>query len=81
MYKIFWHEEQEKVVSQLDTIGVFILIAFIIIEVGKNWVFGHWLEGTELNTFGLIFITGVLQGRLLAMLFTIRKVLESMKRS
>lgn len=76
MYKIFWHEQEEKVVSQLDAIGIIILILFITIEIWKNWIFGHWIEASELNTFGLIFISGALMWRLLAMILVIKKILR-----
>ena len=75
MFKIHWDTETEKVVSKLDKIGVIFLILYIAIEIGRKWLFGYWLHGSELNAFGLIFLAGLLLGRLLAMLKNIRKVL------
>jgi len=49
MFKIFWHQDKQKVVSQLDTMGTILLIFYIGIEVGRNWIFGHWLSGTALT--------------------------------
>jgi hypothetical protein len=75
MFRIFWHEELEKVVSQLDRTGVVFLILYIGVEIGRNWLFGHWLHGAELSAFGILFLGGLLLGRLLAMTTSIKKVL------
>ncbi len=75
MFVIFWHPETEKVVSRLDKIGVVILVLYISLEVGRKWVFGHWLHGAELNAFGLSILTGLLLGRLLSMAMKIKKIL------
>jgi hypothetical protein len=76
MFKIFWHQEKEKVISQLDTMGVILLILYISIKLGRNWIFGHWLSGSTLTTFGLIILTGLLFGRFLGTLIRINKVLS-----
>lgn len=75
MFIIFWHPETEKVVSRLDKVGIVILAFYIILEVGRKWVFGHWLHGAELNAFGLAILTGLLLGRLLSMAIKIKKIL------
>lgn len=79
MFKIFWHEEQKKVVSQLDTIGTMLLIFYIGIEVGRSWIFGHWLSGSSLTAFGLIILTGLILGRFLGTHLKINKVLSGNK--
>jgi Kef-type K+ transport system membrane component KefB len=75
MFKIFWHQEKEKVISQLDTLGIILLVLYIGIEFGRNWIFGYWLSGPTLTAFGLIVLTGLLLGRFLGTLIKIKKVL------
>ncbi|MDH4198787.1 MAG: hypothetical protein OEV66_00250 [Spirochaetia bacterium] len=75
MFKMSWDEETEKVVSRLDRIGVIFLVLYIAIEIGRKWVFGYWMHGAKLNAFGLIFLGGLLLGRLLTMMKNIKKVL------
>ena len=75
MFKILWHPETQKVVSSLDKIGMLFLLFYIAVEVGRKWLFGYWLHGAKLNAFGLIFLAGLLLGRLLAMIKNIKKVL------
>ena len=75
MFKISWDDEAQKVVSRLDKIGVFFLIMYISIEIGRKWLFGYWIHGSALNAFGLIFLAGLMLGRLLTTLKNIKKVL------
>lgn len=75
MFRIFWHEELERVMSQLDKTGAIFLVVYIGVEVGRNWLFGHWLSGVELSAFGIVFLGGLLLGRFLSMISAIRKIL------
>ena len=75
MFKIFWHEEKQKVISQLDTMGVVILVVYILVEVLRSWIFSYWLSGAALSAFGLILLTGLLFGRFLGTGLQIRNIL------
>lgn len=79
MFKIFWHEEKEKVVSKLDTVGFLFLILYIIIELSKEWIFGHWLSGETLTSFSLIILTGLILGRFLGTVNEIDRILNETK--
>lgn len=78
-FRIFWHEEQEKVVSQLDKLGAILLIVYICAEVGRKFIFQYWLSGAKLNAFGLIILTGLLLGRFLGTAIQIKNVLRVRK--
>lgn len=75
MFRIFWHEEQEKVVSQLDKLGTILLIVYMGAELGRKFVFQYWLSGAELNAFGLVILTGLLLGRFLGTTMQIKNIL------
>ncbi|MBP9811847.1 hypothetical protein KBC86_00585 [Candidatus Gracilibacteria bacterium] len=75
MFRIFWHEELERVMSELDKMGVIFLVVYIGVEVGRNWLFGHWLSGVELSAFGIVFLGGLLFGRFLSMIYAIQRIL------
>ena len=79
MFRIFWHEEQEKVVSQLDVFGTILLVVYICAELGRKYIFQHWLSGAELNAFGLAILTGLLLGRFLGTAIQIRNILSISK--
>lgn len=75
MFKIFWHEEKQKVVSQLDRLGGVFLGLYILLEVGRTWIFKYWLSGATLSAFGLIILSGLLLGRFLGTGRKIKNVL------
>jgi len=75
MFKVTWHQETQKVISRLDAIGIIFLVLYIALEIGRKWIFGYWLQGSELTAFGLIFLAGLLLGRFLIMVKNIRKIL------
>ncbi len=75
MFKIFWHEEKNKVISKLDTTGVIILVFYISFEINRTWIFGYWLEAEIVNAFGLIVLSGLLLGRFLGTFVKIKNVL------
>jgi hypothetical protein len=75
MFKMLWHPENEKVISRLDKYGIISILLYISIEIGRKWFFSHWLQGEELNAFGLIFLSGLFLGRLLSMIRGIKTVL------
>ncbi|MCW8966598.1 MAG: hypothetical protein OQK82_07940, partial [Candidatus Pacearchaeota archaeon] len=74
--KIIWDSKTEKVVSRLDKIGMIFLILYICVAIGKRWLFGHWLHGTDLSTFTLTFLAGVFLGRFLMIIKRIKQVLR-----
>jgi Kef-type K+ transport system membrane component KefB len=76
MFKILWHEDKEKVVSRLDTLGIICLLIYIGIEVFKKSLFKYWLSGEALSAIGLILLTGLFLGRFLGTDRRIRAVLQ-----
>ena len=79
MFKIFWHQEKGRVVSQLDKFGIIILVLYIGVEFERDWLFGHWLSGDTLTAFGLAVLTGLLLGRFLGTSLDINKILSDEK--
>lgn len=73
--KIYWDSDKGKIVSQLDTLGVILLVLYIIIEVGRKWFLEHWLSGASLSAFILIIPTGLILGRFLGTFLKIKKIL------
>jgi hypothetical protein len=75
MYRLDWNEETMKVVSQLDAIGRIILAAYVLFMVGRNWIFGYWVQASDLMGFILCFTAGTMIGRVGATRRGIRLVL------
>ena len=79
MFRIFWNQEQEKVVSKLDMLGTILLIGYISAEVGRKFIFQYWFSGAELNAFGLVILTGLLLGRFIGATIQIKNILRVSK--
>lgn len=75
MFRIFWHQERKKVISQLDAVGAIFLVIYILIEISRNWFLEHWLHGAALNALGLAILMGLLLGRFLGTTVRIHDVL------
>jgi hypothetical protein len=76
MVTIVWHETEEHVISQLDTAGYIAIGLYIAFAVSREWIFGHWLHGTALTAFTLAVASGLLFGRFIGMLASVRRVIK-----
>ena len=60
-------------------LGTILLIVYIGAELGRKYIFQHWLSGAELNAFGLVILTGLLLGRFLGTAIQIKNILNVRK--
>ncbi len=79
MIKVKWHEKRNKVITEMDGIGISILIAYILFEYYRNAIFGRWLQGATLAAFGFSILTGMMLGRFLSTKMDIEEVLKEKK--
>ena len=76
MHRITWNEEASKVVGKMDTIGIIILVIYLLFAVTRRWIFSHWLEGHALGAFVLSISCGAIVSRLWFIRKKIREVLK-----
>lgn len=76
MSKVQWHEQKKKVISKMDGLGVIILISYLLFDYYRNTIFGHWLQGATLTSFGFSILTGMMLGRFLSIKMDIEDVLK-----
>ena len=76
MHKITWDEAADKVVGKMDTIGILILIAYLLFAITRRWIFSHWLEGHALSAFVLSISCGAIISRLWFIRKKIRNTLK-----
>ena len=76
MFVTKWHEQANKVVAQIDEVGVGVLILYVLFSVFRNRIFGHWLHGPTLTAFTFSIIGGVMLGRLLTTIRSIKNILS-----
>ncbi len=75
IFTIEWSKEKKVVVGRLDLIGGIVLTLYILVSIGRSWIFAHWFKGMMLTAFTFSFIEGAMIGRLLSMRFNIKRVL------
>ncbi len=76
MHKITWDVEASKVVGKMDTIGIIILVIYLLFAISRRWFFSHWLEGHALGAFVLSISCGAIISRLWFIRQKIREVLK-----
>jgi hypothetical protein len=74
-----WDEPSRTVVSSIDWVGGVILVCFVIAQLGRGWVLGHWADGAALTTLGLCVTAGTLAGQVLGTRAGVRAVLRSVR--
>ncbi len=79
MIKVKWQEKNNKVITEMDGVGVIILILYILFEYNRNAIFGRWLEGATLTAFGFSLLAGMLFGRFMSTKMDIKDILKEKK--
>jgi hypothetical protein len=74
--RLKWHETEERIISEMDIVGVIAILAYIGVRLGSRWLVGQWLSGTALSTFTLALLGGALLGRYLGTRRTLKRVLD-----
>ena len=74
--KISWHEETSTVIARMDRIGIYVLVAYVLLSILRHWLFAHWLHGHLLGAFSLSFTAGAMFGRLMLLRSQIREILR-----
>ncbi len=73
---IEWDDKKSKVVSRIDVVGAFALLSFILLDIYREWIFGHWFSGLTLSLVTLCFLSGAILGRFVGMKTSIMYVLK-----
>ena len=67
-----WDERVGQVISTIDWLGGVILVCFLVAQLTRSWVLGHWVEGVALTTLGLCVTAGTLAGQVLGTRWAVR---------
>jgi ABC-type amino acid transport system permease subunit len=74
--RVRWHETQEQVIMQYDTIGYIIIGLYILFSFFRDWILGHFFAGAVLETLTLSLVAGILFGRFFGLHSAIMRVLR-----
>jgi hypothetical protein len=67
-----WDERAGQVISKIDWLGGVILVGFLVAQLTRTWVLGHWAEGVALTTLGLCVTAGTLAGQVFGTRWAVR---------
>jgi hypothetical protein len=72
MKRMQWDERAGQVISKIDWLGAVILVCFLVAQLTRTWVLGHWAEGVALATLGLFVTAGTLAGQVFGTRWAVR---------
>jgi len=76
MFHISWNKNAKRVVSQLDTLGIGILILYFLFEILRGTIVGFFTHDIQVATTGFAVLAGIMYGRLLGTRGRIIQILE-----
>jgi hypothetical protein len=76
MSHLTWDKDSAKVVSRFDTLGIFILVGYILISVFRNKVVGLFIHGPAVGAFSFSLIAATMLGRVIGMRNSIHGILH-----
>ena len=79
MYRLSWDEEAGQVISNMDWIGVIILVFYIIFILTRTLLVGYWVQGAPYFAIILTITAGVMIGRVLGTRQGIHKILKDLE--
>jgi hypothetical protein len=74
--RIRWHDTEDKIVSQIDIVGVIAILLYIGVRFGSLYLLGEVLSGAALSAATLAVLGGALVGRYLGTRHTIVRTLD-----
>lgn len=76
IFHLHWDEESEQVISNVDRLGVVILILYFIVAIYRRFFLEGYFEGAPLLLLTLSIIAGTMIGRLLTTMVIVRRILR-----
>ncbi|HVX91440.1 MAG TPA: hypothetical protein VHC20_07575 [Candidatus Paceibacterota bacterium] len=71
------HETTNEIVSEMDLIGGAAIAAYVVFDLSREWIFGHFIQGPALSAFTLAILSGALFGRFFGLRVSINRILAS----
>lgn len=78
--KVRWDAERERIVTQLDIVGILVIAIYVVLAIFRNWLLDQWLTGVTLTAVTFAVAAGVLIGRYFGVRHRIRRLIEHSER-
>ena len=76
MHLVSWNSTINKAVTRMDSIGIVILVLYVVFAITRHWIFSYWFKGTSLSACTLSIAAGGLLGRFFTTRNQIRRILK-----
>jgi hypothetical protein len=63
LIRVRWNEDEEKIITRMDTVGFIIIAIYLILSYFRETLLAHFFSGTELTAIGVTLAGGILIGR------------------
>ncbi len=78
IFHLQWDDQSQQVISNIDRVGVVVLVVYFIVIVYRHFLLGDYFEGTPLLLLTLSIIAGTMIGRLLTTIVFVKRILRSL---
>ncbi len=76
IHKIRWSEKADKAIARVDVFGFFILVLYLLFEVYRERIVGHFLKEADVTVTSFSILAGVMYGRVLGIRGNVLRVLK-----
>lgn len=76
IFKISWDNNASQVISKFDTVGVIILIFYILFEIKRAKIVGYFVAGPSVIAVSFSLLAGIMYGRVLGIHGKINEVFK-----
>jgi hypothetical protein len=77
MNKILWNADATEIISQFDTVGIIILILYVVFELFREKIVEQFVGGPSVIAVSFALLSGLMLGRVIGLRRKIRQVFES----
>jgi hypothetical protein len=76
MHHISWDRNAQKVIAQLDTVGIIILLVYILLEINRERIVEYFVHSESPLAISFAVFAGIMIGRLLGIRRRVRQVIS-----
>ncbi|MBU4536009.1 MAG: hypothetical protein KKF16_09400 [Euryarchaeota archaeon] len=76
IFHLQWDEESAQVISNMDRLGVVVLLLYLLVVIYRRFFLEGYFEGTPLLILTLSIIAGTMIGRLLTTIVVVKRIMR-----
>lgn len=76
IFKISWDKKAGQVISKFDTVGIILLVLYIVFEIFRTKIVGYFVNRHSVFAVSFAILAGIMYGRFLGIRGKIRQIFE-----